>query len=116
MRNGVSHVRFHKKGLLQEDQEMSRLPREIRKDLKKEAKEWDRTIARETPEEIRQLLEEAEPLKIPRPARQPVSIRLDPFDISMVKRIARRKGIPHTQLMATWLHERIEREKEAIPS
>jgi len=33
----------------------------------------------------------------------------------MVKRISRRKGLPHTQLMATWLHERIEREKEVTP-
>ena len=30
------------------------------------------------------------------------------FDISMIKRLARKKGVPHTQLMAMWLHERIE--------
>jgi hypothetical protein len=47
---------------------------------------------------------------------EPVSIRLDPFDIAMVRRIARRKGILHTQLMATWLHERIEREKGVAPN
>lgn len=58
------------------------------------------------------MLDEAEPFKIPRPARKPVSIRLDPFDISMVRRLARKKGIPHTQLMAAWLHERIEQEEE----
>jgi hypothetical protein len=40
---------------------------------------------------------------------------MDPFDISLVKRLARKKGIPHTQLMATWLHERIEQEKEIAP-
>lgn len=45
------------------------------------------------------------------PSRRPVSVRLDPFDISMLKRIARRKGIPFTQLMSMWLHERIEQEK-----
>ena len=31
----------------------------------------------------------------------------------MVKRLARKKGVPHTQLMAAWLHERIEQEKDA---
>ncbi len=95
---------------------MNRLPKEIKKDLKEEAKEWDRTIAAESPEHIQEMLDQAESFKIPRPPRQPVSIRLDPFDIAMVKRIARRKGVPHTQLMATWLHERIEREKGVSPN
>ena len=90
---------------------MSKLPKKIRNRLKKEAKEWDITIDRESPEQVQKLLDEAKPFKVPRPARQPVSIRLDPFDISMIKRLARRKGIPHTQLMAIWLHERMEQEK-----
>ncbi len=47
------------------------------------------------------MLPAAEPFKIPRPARQPFSVRLDPFDISMLKRFARKKGVPQTQLMAT---------------
>lgn len=95
---------------------MNRLPKEIKKDLEEEAKEWDRTIAEESPEHVQKMLDRAESFKIPRPPRQPVSIRLDPFDIAMVKRIARKKGIPHTQLMATWLHERIEREKGVSPN
>jgi predicted DNA binding CopG/RHH family protein len=95
---------------------MNRLPKQIKKDLKEEAKEWDRTIAKESSEHVQKMLDQAESFKIPRPPRQPVSIRLDPFDIAMVKRIARRKGIPPTQLMATWLHERIEREKGVSPN
>ena len=91
---------------------MSRLPKKIRNKLKKEAKEWDATIAKESPEQVQRLLDEAELFKVPRPPRQPVSIRLDPFDISIVKRLAREKGIPHTQLIAIWLHERIEQEKK----
>jgi hypothetical protein len=34
----------------------------------------------------------------------------------MIKRLARKKGVPHTQLMAMWLRERIEREKRLHPS
>ena len=90
---------------------MSKLPRKTRNGLKKEAIQWDVTISRESPEQIQELLNDAEPFKVPRPARQPVSLRMDPFDISMVKRLARKKGVPHTQLMAMWLRERIEREK-----
>ncbi len=92
---------------------MSRLPKRIRNHLKKEATEWDNTITEESPEYVEKLLDKAVSFKIPRPARQPVSIRMDPFDISMVKRLARKKGIPPTQLMAAWLHERIEQEKDA---
>jgi predicted DNA binding CopG/RHH family protein len=51
--------------------------------------------------------------KAQRPPRQPISLRLDPFDISMIKRLARKKGIPHTQLMALWLHEKIDQERKS---
>ena len=90
---------------------MSHLPKRIAKSLLKEAREWDKAIAKETSEQVEELLNEAEVFRVSRPPRQPVSLRLDPFDLSMVKRIARKKGIPHTQLIALWLHERIEREK-----
>jgi predicted DNA binding CopG/RHH family protein len=90
---------------------MSRLPKRIVKSLLKEAHEWDKAIANESPEQAEKLLNVAEVFRVSRPPRQPVSLRLDPFDLSMVKRIARKKGIPHTQLIALWLHERIEREK-----
>ena len=92
---------------------MSHLPKRIAKSLLKEAREWDKAIAKETSEQVEELLNEAEVFRVSRPPRQPVSLRLDPFDLSMVKRIARKKGIPHTQLIALWLHERIEREKRA---
>jgi len=91
---------------------MSRLPKEIRNSLMEEAKEWDTTMARESVEDVQKLLDEAEPFEVPRPARQPISLRLDPYDISMIKRLARKRGIPHTQLMALWLHEKIEQEKK----
>ena len=90
---------------------MNKLPRKTRNNLKKEAIEWDTSISGESTEQTQELLDDAEPFKVPRPARQPVSIRMDPFDISMIKRLARKKGVPHTQLMAMWLRERIEREQ-----
>ncbi len=90
---------------------MKKIPAAIRKQFKKEAESWDRSIGREKPENVQELLEEAKPFIANRPPRQPVSIRVDPFDLSMAKRIARQKGVPFTQLMSIWLHERIEKEK-----
>jgi hypothetical protein len=90
---------------------MSKLPKKIKRKLSKEASYWDTQIARETSAQVNKLLEEAKPFMAQRPARQPVSLRIDPFDLSMAKRIARLKGIPFSQLMAMWLHERIEQEK-----
>ena len=90
---------------------MSNIPEKIRRSLKKEAQEWDSIILGQKPEKVEKLLDQAEPFHTQRPPRQPVSLRVDPFDLSMIKRIARRKGIPFTQLMALWLHEKIEHEK-----
>jgi predicted DNA binding CopG/RHH family protein len=87
------------------------LPKETIKTLNKEARQWEKEIAEEKPEQTARLLEESEPFVAHRPPRQPVSLRLDPRDLSLAKRIARGKGIPFTQLMAMWLHERISREK-----
>jgi predicted DNA binding CopG/RHH family protein len=90
---------------------MSQIPKGIKRGLTKEAHEWDKLIEEENLDQAERALNEAEPFKALRPARQPVSIRLDPFDISMIKRIAREKGVPHTTLMAAWLHEKVENEK-----
>jgi hypothetical protein len=94
---------------------MSRLPKSKTKRLLKEAREWDEAVKKENTEQVEKLMEKAELFNVPRPPRQPVSLRLDPYDLSMAKRIARNKGIPHTQLMALWLHERIEKEKSHGP-
>ena len=91
---------------------MSKLPNKIKNSLQEEAIQWDTAISKETPEQVQELLNDAETFTVPRPARQPVSLRMDPYDISMIKRIARKKGLPHTQLMAMWLRERVEKEKK----
>lgn len=90
---------------------MSRLPTKIRRRLKREAAQLDAAIAQENPHEVQESLEQAEPFLASRPPRQPVSPRLDPYDLALAKRLARRKGIPYTQLIGMWLHERVEHEK-----
>jgi len=90
---------------------MSKLPRRIRASLKREAQAWDSSIAKERPEGTAGLFEKTDLFVAYRPPRQPVSVRLDPFDLALLKRIARKRGIPFTQLMSMWLHEKVEQEK-----
>ena len=90
---------------------MKKIPPKIKKKLKSEAKAWDASISQEKLEEVSKLMEKADLFVAYRPPRQPVSVRLDPFDLALLKRIARNKGIPFTQLMSMWLHEKVEEEK-----
>ncbi len=90
---------------------MKTIPPKIKRKLKSEAKVWDSSISQEKAEEVTKLIESADLFVAYRPPRQPVSVRLDPFDLALLKRIARNKGIPFTQLMSMWLHEKVEQEK-----
>jgi predicted DNA binding CopG/RHH family protein len=111
MCDSIPHDHRNPKTLFEENKKMSRLPLKLRNRLKKEATAWDTFLSKERPEEVQELLEQTEVFQAGRPPGQPVSIRVDPFDLSLAKRIARRKGIPFTQLMSMWLHEKLEQEK-----
>lgn len=93
---------------------MSKLLKRIKNRLKKEAQTWDVSIPKEKPEGVSLLLDRAEFFIARRPLGQPVSVRLGPFDLALLKRIARNKGLPLTQLMSMWLHEKIEQEKTQV--
>ena len=112
MRDSIPYVSYNSKGLFEESEEMSKLPKKIKTQLKKEGAKWDASIGRESSKQTASLMDDADVFVARRPPRKPVCLRLDPFDLSMLKRIANRKGIPFTQLMSMWLHEEIEREKE----
>ena len=86
------------------------LPEKLRKSLKTEALEWEKEARRETDGEVGGRLEKAELFSVPRPPRRPVSVRLDPGDISLLKRYARRRGVSYSQLISQWLHERLKSE------
>jgi hypothetical protein len=111
MCDGISHVGHHQKSVPAKGEKMTKLPKAIRDRLQIEARDWDAAIARETPAETEALLKQAKPFDVSRPPRRPVSVRMDSFDLAMLKRLARKKGLPPSQLMAMWLHERIEQEK-----
>ena len=78
--------------------------------LHREAVAWDRARIRESESQVAAQPEEAEAFKVRRPVREPVSVRHDPQDIFLLKRLARRKGIPSSQLIAVWVREQVSRE------
>ena len=88
----------------------SRLPYKIIQGLRKEAMAWDRARSHESEAEVTAGLERAEAFKTSRPPREPVSVRLDPQDIFLLKSLARRQGVPYSQLLAQWVHERVVKE------
>ena len=88
----------------------TRLPEKLRRSLKTEALEWEEKARKETEPGVSKEMESAEFFNVPRPPRQPVSVRLNLMDISLLKRFARRRGIPYSQLIAQWLHERLKTE------
>ncbi len=90
----------------------SRLPDKIIRRLRKEAVTWDRAMVRKSEGRVIAQLEKAEVFRLSRPPREPVSVRLDPQDIFLLKPLARRKGIPYSQLLAQWVHERVVKEIE----
>ncbi len=90
----------------------SRLPEKIVQRLRKEALTWDRAMARESEAKVTAQLEKAKVFKLSRPSREPMSVRLDPQNIFLLKRLARRKGVPYSQLLAQWVHDRVVRETQ----
>ena len=94
-----------------EKMKKSRLTEKICEKLKEEAREWEILAREESPDEVAKSLENAEMFKVLRPPRQPISVRLDPRDVSLLKRFARRQGVTYSQLIAQWLHERLREEK-----
>ncbi len=90
----------------------SRLSDKIIQTLRKKAQTWDRARFLESNTEVTAELERAEVFAVSRPAREPVSVRLDPQDIFLLKRLARRQGIPYSQLLAQWVHERVVKETQ----
>ena len=89
---------------------VSRLPGRILQRLKAEAAAWERRASSEDERDLADQIARAKVFRVRRPAREPVSVRLEPSDVFLLRRIARRRGIPQSQLLAQWVHERVAKE------
>ena len=52
-------------------------------------------------------LELMEDVEFRTPQKQIISLRLEPDDVQLLKRLARRKGIGHSTLVRIWVKERL---------
>ena len=82
-------------------------------ELAEEAHAWDQELSQESLAAFEAKLAQAEPLETVRPSQQPVSVQLDQQDLLLLKRFARRRGVPYNHLLALWIHERLCQEQKA---
>ncbi len=52
-------------------------------------------------------LEAADDIEFHAPQKQVISLRLDPEDVQLIKRLAHRKGIGHSTLAPIWVKEKL---------
>ena len=55
--------------------------------------------------------EDAPEFKIQRPVKKPVTLRLYPYVIDGIKKVAQKHGIPYQTLISQWLSEKLSQEK-----
>lgn len=49
---------------------------------------------------------------LPRPAKKMVALRIYPYLLEKIKKIARQKGVPYQTLIQQWLAEKVGEEKK----
>ena len=78
---------------------------------KKKTTFWDDLLLNESIEDFEDDLKKSEILKASRPPKVNVTLRLDPADLSLLKRISRKLGLPHSQLISSIIHQVLKNEK-----
>jgi len=81
------------------------------KQIEKESTYWDNILETENLTDFENDLKKSEIFTAQRPPKVNVTLRLDPLDLSLIKRKANRLGLPHSQLIASIVHQSLQREK-----
>jgi len=81
------------------------------KNLIKESEYWDKILLNESIEEFENDLKKSERFTAQRPPKVNVTLRLDPADLSLIKRKANRLGLPHSQVIASIIHQSLRKNK-----
>lgn len=76
-----------------------------------EADYWDELLLNESIEEFEQDLRKAERLNAKRPPKVNVTMRMDPNDLSLLKRKANKLGIPYSQIIASIVHQALRNDR-----
>ena len=81
------------------------------KQIEKESTYWDNILENESPADFESDLKKSEIFSAQRPPKVNVTLRLDPLDLSLIKRKANKLGLPHSQLIASIVHQSLRSEK-----
>lgn len=76
------------------------------KSLPEEAEFWDTHSPLDFPAEF----EDVDDVKFVRPPKEVMTLRMDKATVDLIKRVARRLGMPPTSLARAWLIERVTQE------
>ncbi len=81
------------------------------KQIEKESTYWDNILENENLTDFENDLKKSEIFTVQRPPKVNVTLRLDPLDLSMIKRKANKLGLPHSQLIASIVHQSLRKER-----
>ncbi len=80
------------------------------KKMKNEAKYWDNILKTETIDEFEKDLKKAKTFTAVRPPKVNITLRIEPLDLMLIKRKARQLGLPHSQLIASIVHQELRKQ------
>ena len=81
---------------------------------KKEGKIWDSILLNESIEDFEEDLKNSESFYASRPPKVNVTLRLDPVDLSLLKRKSRKLGLPHSQVISSIIHQVLRKDKSLV--
>ena len=84
------------------------------KQIEKESTYWDNILENESLADFENDLKKSEIFSAQRPPKVNVTLRLDPLDLSLIKRKANKLGLPHSQLIASIVHQSLRKEKAFV--
>jgi len=84
------------------------------KQIEKESTYWDNILENESLADFENDLKKSEIFSAQRPPKVNVTLRLDPLDLSLIKRKANKLGLPHSQLIASIVHQSLLKEKAFV--
>ena len=82
--------------------------------IEKEAIYWDNILENESKTDFENDLKKSERFTAQRPPKVNVTLRLDPLDLSLIKRKANKLGLPHSQLISSIVHQSLRRGKTLV--
>ncbi len=86
----------------------------MKRKIKNEADYWDELLLNESIDVFENDLDKSDKFTAVRPPKVNVTLRLDPTDLSLLKRKSHKLGIPHSQVIASIVHQALRKDKTLV--